>query len=345
MILSADALAVPTRTTQSDVFEAYVDRLLGWQNVASSRLVTTVISERTAEVLLAAGLYPFGPHLRQMIESCGLEEISVNDILRVANDLLGRGVYIEDDWGISDVSWISVTSVPDLTADCCVPDLRRDIERLLALMTLLGRIAPDVCAASVLIVAQQCSSVAHVTSMIDIVEPKAVNDGRVACFAYPVPMSACVCVGFDVVSAAQHLDNVRLWCAVETVEEADMIIRLAYLKEAFGVDKSVQWTGVPHFRIRQQFLDSCGRYGFMHEPSRVKRLLSALVDLLLSRNESRGHALRTGAGGNDPPRLRGKDRAWRHDVDYEFHLHIWRMESGVIEFACLVTHNDFYIPE
>lgn len=56
------------------------------------------------------------------------------------------------------------------------------------------------------------------------------------------------------------------------------------------------------------------------------------------------HALRTGTGGGDPPRMRGDDKAQRRDIDREFHLHYWDCDDETIELASVVYHNDFSIP-
>jgi hypothetical protein len=52
-----------------------------------------------------------------------------------------------------------------------------------------------------------------------------------------------------------------------------------------------------------------------------------------------------GKGGNEPQQKRGQDKAWRRDIDYEYHLHYWECDDGSVEFASVVTHNDFSIPE
>ena len=57
------------------------------------------------------------------------------------------------------------------------------------------------------------------------------------------------------------------------------------------------------------------------------------------------HALRESSGGNALQRMRGDDKAWRRDIDREYHLHYWACEVSTVEFACVVTHDDFYIPE
>ena len=53
--------------------------------------------------------------------------------------------------------------------------------------------------------------------------------------------------------------------------------------------------------------------------------LRAAADAIDRQKMSAVHALRTGEGGDNPQRLRERDsaKAWRRDVDHEYHLHYW----------------------
>src|SRR5438128_2723819 len=75
--------------------------------------------------------------------------------------------------------------------------------------------------------------------------------------------------------------------------------------------------------------------------------LRAASEAIDRQNMPAVHALRTGTGGNDPQRVRRRDnaKAWRRDVDREYHLHYWETGNGTIEFASIGVHNDFTIPE
>lgn len=94
--------------------------------------------------------------------------------------------------------------------------------------------------------------------------------------------------------------------------------------------------------LGKQFLRSAQEHGFLHNPNRVSRLLRVCTDLLHDRNLGDSHWLREGLGANEPQRSRGDWKAWRHDIDYEYHLHYWRRGSEV-ELANVVVHNDFGI--
>lgn len=96
------------------------------------------------------------------------------------------------------------------------------------------------------------------------------------------------------------------------------------------------------FTFGKEFFPSAQKHGFMHDHPKISKLLRACSDLAVGRNLANSHALRTGRGGDDPQRTRGDWKAWRHDVDYEFHIHYWKNGSD-IEVSNLVVHNDFCI--
>jgi hypothetical protein len=82
----------------------------------------------------------------------------------------------------------------------------------------------------------------------------------------------------------------------------------------------------------------------MHDERKINRLLRACAELLSGNNMAASHWLRVGKGGNDKQRSRDHWRAWRHDIDNEFHLHYWRYGTR-IEIANVVVHSDFNISD
>lgn len=85
--------------------------------------------------------------------------------------------------------------------------------------------------------------------------------------------------------------------------------------------QSPVWKEPIDFRIGREFITSVDNCNFRHDLTKVKMLLSTIVDILLRRNLQNVHALRIDEGGASPQRLRGKDKAMRWDIDREWHLH------------------------
>lgn len=102
---------------------------------------------------------------------------------------------------------------------------------------------------------------------------------------------------------------------------------------------------MPPYTVHKAFWSSVENLGLFSNRHLIEKLIRACVDALLNVRLEKVHALRTGSGGDDPTRVRPSDgaEAQRRDVDYEYHLHYWKNGSA-IEFASVVTHNDFSIP-
>lgn len=100
------------------------------------------------------------------------------------------------------------------------------------------------------------------------------------------------------------------------------------------------------FKLHSTFLDSLNHLLSSGVPGLKERVFRACLDTIFMRRESRAHALRVSSGGGAAQRQREVDgwKAMRRDVDHEYHLHYWTGGSEV-EFACVVPHNSFEIPE
>jgi len=99
--------------------------------------------------------------------------------------------------------------------------------------------------------------------------------------------------------------------------------------------------------FNRKFLETVKKLGFDKENKKIEILLRSCAETILEENLKDTHHLRTGKSGNSSQRERKKDKAkaWRRDIDYEYHLHYWKTLDNKIEFASVVTHNDMKIPE
>jgi hypothetical protein len=128
----------------------------------------------------------------------------------------------------------------------------------------------------------------------------------------------------------------------------ELAIRIKLYKSRLARSVEPNWDEVRGMRIGPNFgmsIRSCCKAAHAALPNSALRAVIETIDGL---HMEAVHALRTGPGGNDPQRVRGRDgaRAWRRDVDWEYHLlHYWKLEDGTVEFASIGVHNDFAIPE
>lgn len=136
------------------------------------------------------------------------------------------------------------------------------------------------------------------------------------------------------------LDPVALW--IDGDDEAKLAaVQLAVLQretDAVWVDMERAVT------FGCEFVQGLARHGFDRQPGRVRQLIDVCADLVLRSNQRSTHALREGDGPTAPQRMRGDDKAWRMDIDYEFHLHYWERPGRRYELGCVVSHNNFVIP-
>lgn len=104
------------------------------------------------------------------------------------------------------------------------------------------------------------------------------------------------------------------------------------------------------FEIREGFVDSIVASGADRQ-----KVVATVMEVACGRAKDiegrKLHRLRAGAGGNSPERSRDRDgaTAWRCNVQTGAasarRLHYWSCPGGKPEFACVVTHDDFAIPE
>jgi uncharacterized coiled-coil protein SlyX len=102
-------------------------------------------------------------------------------------------------------------------------------------------------------------------------------------------------------------------------------------------------------RVGRQFLASLDQFSDLYD--KILRVCAEVGCKRASKIPGREvHRLRTGDGGGDPPRVRSSDgaKAFRCSVQSNTpqaaRLHWWA-KGNVIEFACVVKHDDMASPE
>lgn len=135
------------------------------------------------------------------------------------------------------------------------------------------------------------------------------------------------------------IDILTLWAAPGMQSSIDACaLTVEREKDSFSAEVFCEL----NISFGSKFFDSAKPLGFLHDLSKMNKLLKVICDLIIGRNLSHSHWLRTGAGPNDPQRSKADWKAWRHDIDYEFHLHYWK-NGNSIQFSNVVVHNDFCI--
>lgn len=316
---------------------AYISRLADLSRLRTTcRSTEFVRDEQLALVLHELGSYPFRTSISEALSLCSDEfEIQVEDANRLANFLLERSSLLEDIGGFLDVVVGECSVVPAVEpapserfleqlvrtaalAALAIPE-RGASENTFLATTLAPQSQPDLSFSIRVILAEK-----HDGSILEPTDPLNITlpiHKSTASYLRALKLPALLGRG----SADALIDS----CIAFAVrDEADPAERAAQLSASINVG--------------EDFIRTASNLGFLHESSKMQRLLRTCADILVGRNLAKSHQLRSGRGANDPQRMRGDWGAWRHDLDDEFHLHYWR-RGGAIELANVVVHNDFDI--
>jgi len=141
-----------------------------------------------------------------------------------------------------------------------------------------------------------------------------------------------------------NLDEVAIWEAAEDDVGLTLATKIAVYKSRMKRNIEPDWDALQGFQFGNEFyrrMRACEQGG---SSGLVERTLRALAKTVDGQNMRKVHPKRTGSGGSDPQEMRGQDKAWRRDIDREYHLHYWECAGGTIEFASVGAHNMFDIP-
>ena len=333
--------AVPDISEGREAFEEYVSILLNWKVASDIASVRTSVSDRTISLLFETGTYPVHPHVVAACRSFGIVEYSANDCTQVVNTLLSRAKPLEEATGIQDICHTGASFSPDIITQE-IEQLREDIGRVLLIVAIIQEHCDSTRLNHVLAfkkLPQQCHEVT-VDATIELMDPASING-----HSPPFAVSQAIKVCENLTGFLTSLDPVVIWDASEDAAAIQLAVEIAWYKDRIQNGCIADWCSPPPIKIGTSFFRTVNDCGFHHNRTRIRTLIAAIVDLLVRRNLRKVHSLRTGPGGEDPPRMRGADRGMRRDLDREWHLHYWEMRGGVQELAAVVPHNCFDIPE
>lgn len=133
------------------------------------------------------------------------------------------------------------------------------------------------------------------------------------------------------------IDIYRLWKICNQESEFVKLIEIYFKKITSEKEKNTWKLGIA-------FFENFKKHGFYIEDKKIKNLLKAMFKVVYKESIRDSHKLRSSASGG-APQIEGRlGKAWRIDIDYEYHLHYWINQNHVV-FAWVGTHNEFYIPD
>lgn len=343
LTIDAGVLAAPPPDVDRDVILEYVETLLDWRRLLEEPWVAIYMSERTAEVLDADGLYPLRIALRELFKSCGVIEYDVNTVALVAENLLSLTPHFETDFKIQDVLFETASTDPDLLSIATYENMASELARCVVLFALLREHCRNPIVDHALVVRPwQGHTMVQVRAIIHDLEHER-NDVE----AIPEPPDffegyVWVCQSFrELVSG---IDEATVWQAAHDEEGLMIAVHLALYKSRLERGLEPEWGESRPFWFGRQFTGQAQRCCQDNAASLINRTLRAMVETIDQLRREDIHALRESDSGGAQQRMRGEDKAWRRDIDREYHLHYWELSNGV-EFGWMGSHNDFSLPE
>lgn len=338
--IDSGIIAIPqSDCSHSDVYD-YVDMLLDWSKLLEENWVAIYMSERASEVLLENELYPHRKQLKALFSVHGIVEYDVNTIVRIPDRLLAITPSFETYFGLKDILADPVETEPDIIGISSYTGLQSDLARCIILISLLRKH----CHINHTIILRKApKQKIRVHAQIYTIDHTRDDIPSLPCPPNCFEGDVLVCDNFR--GLLDCLDEVAVLSSTIDDTGVDVSIRIALYKYKLALGEEAVWSELSIPIIGNKFLTTCHRCFRDRADSLPMKTLRSIIEIITSKNMTAVHALRINAGGNAPQKMRGMDKAFRRDIDREFHLHYWECDDGTIELASVVYHNDFSIPE
>lgn len=342
--IDAGVLAAPPEHSSAEDAHRYVETLLDWSRLLDEPWVAIHMSERAAEVLFDDGLFPLRDQLKRLFTANGIVEYDVNTVALVVDRLLQLTPSFEAYFSIRDVLTEELSTTPDILQLCSGTRLQSDLARCVVLIAILRRHCQEPVHDHSLIIRRTPARTVRVRALVHMLEHQ--RDDFVAIPVPPEYFEGDVLVCDDFEGFIECLDEAAILLNAADDVGVETAIRIAVYKSRLAYGTAPEWDEIPAHRVGEAFLTLL--QGIHPTQQLAIRLLRAIVETLEQNNMAATHELRMGTGGNDPQRARGHDqaKAWRRDIDREYHLHYWSCEDGTVEIASVsFPHDNYTIPE
>ncbi|KFN09710.1 MULTISPECIES: hypothetical protein [Paenibacillus] len=318
-------------------FENYLENILLWRQLKDIPLTEVMVSKQTSRILMEQNNYPYWDSLREALLKKGLIGFyQPKDIIEVIDGFLQQPT-IEESLGLVDILFDDVIVYPDEHLERR-PTMYIDEYKKVALFYLIHDLIRE--GEERYFITRDSVSEIEIKGEVyacDFIKKDSDN------FKYPILINGKVHSQTNWLQLITNFNVVSSWKIAETDEDYFNLINLYLLQRLSIIGENPLDTDIPTWKYGHSFFETCRSLGFTHEEGKIKALLKACADTILDQNLSSTHTLRIDESGNSPQLMRNRDKAWRRDIDYEYHLHYWKTSNGP-ELAAVVVHNNMWIP-
>lgn len=296
--------------------------------------ILSLVSEHCETILAAAEFLPLVPSIRGLFAQYGIDEFDANTMAASIAQFFAATDKAEEALGVDCALYDGATFTPPIAGPYSVPVLNTGFTDLCALAT--------VSAADHRIPCHPIMLATPVPGTSDTSLRITVHDAQLRAPApnweYPVSLEIGLRLCQSPYEYLISLDAPALIGSVADREELALVLYGALLATRRDQGNPVLEAV---FEIGPNLLPSIHASGAgTLAASQLLRSFSETVDGL---NLGATHAIRIGAGPESAQVTRDGAKAWRRDIDHEFHLHYWMTPRGYAEFADVVRHNDMGI--
>jgi len=343
--IETSIFAPPHVGVSAENVRGFVTTLLDWKEALDEERLTVYKSKFAVELLMQCEMYPIRPQLKMLLTSAEVFEYDSNTVAVLAEALLARSSNIEDAIGIYDVLVDELAMDPDVFEAYAPVALRDDAKRCAVVVSLAKRFAGGHALEghAIAIRAQDLARLIQIRGLIRDIEHT--RDDLAGLPLAPEYFEASVLLCGSCHLLLMNLNVGEILRGAMQADDVQAAIRVGLYKRHTEQRTPLKWQDLPAFTMGSAFFASLQAHHVTANSGLADRLMRSMVETICHDNLAATHALRSGAGGGNRQRMRGKDSAWRRDVDYEYHLHYWECEAGNVELANLVVHDEFSISE
>lgn len=330
--LESFVFCCPSDPTDDQII-SFITSLLEWRDIGVNGWITTRVSLQTADCLAKAGCgFPPWKAVSDLINQRGLD-LSTKDVFSIIDGLLNRLPKIEEALGLADILVSEAECAPPLHLERGEVFLG-DFERLLGLICLFKERSDPGNQSSHIVLSRQiysCPITVTFRGQLEDVDPLG-QEVLPRKLAIAVPVFECAS------HFMEHVDPVDIWRSAVSDEGFMAAVRLYAQRAAriSGIQYSTAW------RLGSSFTSTVRERNLVNAHAGSK-ILRACSETILQQRMADTHPLRVNLGANSPQVTRGRDTAWRRDIDYELHLYYWQTPAGT-ELASVALHEDYSIP-
>jgi len=331
-LLDPSLFVCPSIEEGEEAFDGFLETIYLLFVLQRAKWTKVMISAGTCGALAEVDQYPIAPVIQSSLAHFDRSDIQLKDIMGLIGRVLQKTPSAESFYGIDSLLAAEVEIVPRDIATGHAPPLRICLEDLLSTVFTGETIGSSFSIISVVgRVPSAVGNEAGFRGLIHEVDPPRV-------ISLPMMVHGEFRYGICRLSIVESISCEQIWRFCSTSDDysflIDALIKLHCKDEG---SSAIAWKFGP------RFLESVVLHDFGNNLTKIRTLLRCCAETICGTNLPATHALREDSGGGAKQQTRGKDKAWRRDICYEYHLHYWAGESGV-ELASVVVHNDFTIP-